>query len=205
VGEGGGLDGRRGLAELEQGAAGPLVIAMEPRFIARDEGQGAGVVGQRADGFAEMDGVIGAVEIPLDIELVAQHFAVDDDVFGGNITAEAPAGDDNLLDEVGFSGVDGLVNGDEFGHHFVEILGAFAFKKHGVARGEAVAECIAGGFLASLGGLGTSGFGSVGSGRVGLELAGHGVFLGFSLHQELWLARGPLLQLLGIMGIIFMI
>jgi hypothetical protein len=42
---------------------------MEPRFVAGDEGEGAGVVGQGADDFPEVDGGVGV------------------DVFGGDVAA----------------------------------------------------------------------------------------------------------------------
>jgi len=113
---------------------------------------------------------IGLDVLFFDFELLADHFAVQDDGINSPDAIDAPTGDDHFVYQVLFGGCGRLVHGGEIILHFLELIRAFAFEEDYVAGGKAVAQGVAGGFFLCFGGFGAAGFGSVGSGSVGPQL-----------------------------------
>jgi hypothetical protein len=108
-------------------------------FVAGHQRQGARLIGQRTDGHGDVNATIPCREFFFDFVAVADNFAIDEDGFRIHETANAPAGDRHLLDQLLFGGSDG----DVLGMKFLELLFAFALQDISIARGEAVFEGIA--------------------------------------------------------------
>lgn len=131
--------GREG-DELIEGA---VELAVEGGFVAVDEVEDAGLIGESAEGAGGADGggTVGVVE---------GHFLVDDGLFDTPGAHLAPVGGGEFLDEGAGGGGGGLMFEGELMEEFIEEGLGLVVEDDGLGE-EAVAEAIAGGGLAAFG------------------------------------------------------
>src|ERR1700690_385963 len=163
------VGGGWGGVEEFQGAAG---LGAEAGCVAVEAFEGAAIVYQVLVG----DGGLGLgaadLEHGANFGLLANHLVLHEDGLEDQDAVEAPAGDDQLIDEVEAGGGLGLVLGEVL-FHGVEVLSGFGFEDDQVG-GEAVGEAGAAGAGAAFWGGGGAGFGAVCAGGIDAFLAGHG-------------------------------
>src|SRR5204863_1243968 len=106
-----------------------LVNAAQPGFVAQDQSEGAGLVGQRAEGGGEQYAAIDGVESRLKLGFLSDHFEIDEGGFDGGGAAKAPGGGEHLGDEVLLFQGDRFVHGVVVVAHSVEVATIFASKQ----------------------------------------------------------------------------
>src|SRR5207302_1193458 len=135
--------GRFGLALLAQAEKHVVVLlvnAAQPGFVTQDQSEGAGLVGQRAEGGGEQYAAIDGVESRLQLGFLSDHFQIDEGGFDGGGAAQAPGGGEHLVDQVLLLQGDWFVHGVVVLAHAFEVARIFASKEDRVAGGAAVAE-----------------------------------------------------------------
>jgi hypothetical protein len=149
-----------------------LAGAAETAFVAAEGGEGAGVVAEGAEGDGGADLVVDDVVILFDLRLLVGHFEVDEGGLDGPDAIEAPAGVDQLVDEVEVVAVFGLVLGEVAVAQAGEVLFGLAGEDD-FARSEAVSEGVHGGAGAAFRGDGALREGAVGARRIEFSLGRH--------------------------------
>jgi hypothetical protein len=151
--------------ELEQGQEGAAIDQVEAGFVAMDEVETAGIVGQGGEGGGKAFGLRGG-----GIQLVFE-FLIEGSSFDGPEAAQAPDGGDHFLDE----GLGGKVGGGETAEEilveFAEGVGGLVGEEDAVGQ-DAVAEGIEGRAALALGGFGAAGECSVGAGGADATFGG---------------------------------
>ena len=134
--------------------------AGEGGFVADQEGQGRGAVGEAAEEPGLDADIVDFGKLAGDIISGVDALVIEELGFDGGNAAEAPAGDGDGVDELGFDGIGGIEAVDIGVEECFEVVIGFV-PQDGEFRGEAVAECVARGFRFTFVGDGTLGFGSV--------------------------------------------
>jgi len=156
------------LLQLAERAIGAFMHAMEAGFVAGQEGEGMGLVGQGTEGEREVGGGVGLGRI-LQLGLLLDDFAVEQGGFDGPEPQDAPAGNDHFIDQDFFGGSGRIVRGEIFCADFLEQVRIFALEQDCVVGRETVTGGIERRFLPRGSGLRAAGFGSVGSGGFGSQ------------------------------------
>lgn len=147
-------------AEIEEGTLAGLA---EAGFVAIEEVEAVGMIGQSFKGHGLTGRLIEAAEFGVEIGVLALHFEIEGSGFNGPETALTPLGDDDLLNEIGFDAVARL-EAKEIGiESLLEALLGFVSEEDGLG-GEAMGDGIGGGDLAGFRSLGTAAESSVGTG-----------------------------------------
>jgi hypothetical protein len=129
-------------------------------FVAIEECEGFGLVGETAEGEGQAAVAVGLHEFFVDVVLLAFHFQIQQCAFHREDSLEAPAGRDELFDETVFDGALGF----EVGHAGLSQVLIFLFGFVGedeVFRVQAVGDGVdggAGGFFGGLAGADGAGF-----------------------------------------------
>lgn len=134
------LSGFASLLQLAKGLVSTVVDAVETGLVARDEGEGAGVVGQVAEGDRQMDAGIEAI----DFGSFGEHFRVKKRGFDGPEAAETPTGGDHFLDQILFGGRGRVVDSEEIIENLLEFDRVLTGEDNGAAGGEAVLDGVKG-------------------------------------------------------------
>ena len=116
-----------------ESTAGAVVLAGVAGLIAGNEGEGRGVVGERAEGQGDMDVRIGLDELAVDFGSTARNFGVEEDGFDGADAVEAPGGGDHFADEVVLDRAHGLVGFVVIIHKLLKFLWFFALQHEEMA------------------------------------------------------------------------
>ena len=146
-------------AEIEEGTFAGLA---EAGFVAIEEVEAVGMIGERFEGHGLTGRLIEAAEFGVEVGVLALHFKVEGSGFNGPEAALTPLGDDDFLNEIGFDSVARL-EAKEIGiERLLETLLGFVSEEDGLG-GEAMGNGIGGGDLASFRSLGAVAEGSVGT------------------------------------------
>jgi hypothetical protein len=140
----------------------------EAGFVAVKEGEGAGVIGEGFEGEGDARGLVDFLEFAFDFGALPGDFAIEEGGFEGPGAFEAPAGDDDLVHEIGLDLVTGREVGDIGIADPLEALRGFVFEDSDLGV-QPVGGGVAGGFGFTFDGFGPAGFGSIGAG--GLSFA----------------------------------
>jgi hypothetical protein len=145
--------------------------AAEAGLVAAEAGEDAGSVIEGAVGEGVADVRAAGFEL-LEVGFAADDFDFEEGGLVGPDAVEAPAGGDELFDEVGFVGIAGLeveqvhvAEGEEV------VLGLVV--EEDATGGESMGDAGGVGAGAALGGDGTAGFGAIGAGRIDASLGRH--------------------------------
>ena len=155
------------LEEIEL-SCGAIVGSGEGGFVADEEVQGAAAVGEVAEGEGYTVLVFDSFELPGKTDAGLLHFVFEHAGFDRADAAEAPAGDGEGLNELGFDGVGGVIAVEVGVEEGLEVLFGFGGEGREVG-GESVAEGVLGGFGFAFGGFGAVRFGSVEAGGFGFK------------------------------------
>ena len=171
----------RGVQEFH----GAAELGAEPGLVAVEAFEAAAIVYQMLVGDGGAGLAVADVVLFADLGFLASDLVIHKGGLEGQDAVVAPAGGDQLIDEVEPGAGLGLVLGEVFFAKGVELLLRFAFVEE-LVRGESVGEAGGAGAGASLGGDGSAGFGAVGAGGIDAFLGGHGGSLerGFG-HRDL--------------------
>jgi len=159
-------------AEEEKTAEGAGELAVGGGFVAVEEGEGAGVVGEGAEGEDGASGAVGLAFAGGGVGLL-HDFVVDGGVFEGPETELAPAAPGHGFDGGGFGWSLRVEFAADFVDEFVEAGGGFAVEEE-TSGEEAVTDGIVGGVPFAFGRFGAAGFRAVFAGGAGFEFGGHG-------------------------------
>jgi len=151
--------------ELEQALEGAAIDQVEAGFVAMDEVETAGIVGQGGEGGGETFGIRGG-----GMEVVFE-FLIEGGGFDGPEAAQAPDGGDHFLDQRLSGEVGGGEAAEEILVEFAEGVGGLVGEEDAVGQ-DAVAEGIEAGAALALGGFGAAGAGAVGAGGADAEFGG---------------------------------
>ena len=157
-----------GVEEL-QGAA---ELGAEAGFVAVEAFEAAGIIYQMLIGNGGAGFCVADLVLSADLGFLASDLAIHEGGLEGQGAVVAPAGGDQLIDEIEPGAGLGLVLGQVFFAQGVELVLGFAFEEE-LAGGESVGEGGGVGAGASLGGDGPVGFGAVGAGGIDAFLGGH--------------------------------
>jgi hypothetical protein len=162
----GGLEAQKLMMGAEEGALGA-------GFVAGQDGEGVGRAGVAEKDAGEAVGGGKSLVFVVDVFGVIDQAEVEGAGFQTAEAAKAPGGHDDLLDEEGFDGADGLVLLFEGQLDCVELVRVFD-GDDGVLGGEAVFEGVEADGGLACGGLGAGGFEGIGAVGVDLLLGSHG-------------------------------
>ena len=135
--------------------------------------EAAGIVAEVLVGDGGADVWAQALVLLVDLGLLADNLELHEGVLEGDDAVEAPAGGDQVIDEVEAGAGLGLVLVEVFFAQGVELLLGFAFEED-LVGGESVGEAGGAGAGEAVGGDGSAGFGAVGAGGLDAFLGGHG-------------------------------
>jgi len=141
---------------------GAAELGAEAGFVAVEALEGSAIVYQVLVGEGGLGLVAADLEDGADFGLLANHLIVHEGGLEGDDAVEAPAGDDQLIDEVEAGAGLGLVIGEVFFAEGGELLLGLVGEGD-LFGGESVGEAGGAGAGASLGGDGSAGFGAVGA------------------------------------------
>jgi len=161
----GGLEAQKLMVGAEEGALGAS-------FVAGQDGEGIGAAGVEAEDVGEALAVGDVLEFLVHAFGVFDQAEVEGTGFHAADAAKAPGGNDDLLDEEGFDGADGLVMLFVGLADDVELFPVFE-GENGVLSGESMLEGIEPDGGLTLGGLGAGGFEGIGAVGVDLFLRRH--------------------------------
>ncbi len=158
-----------GVQELQ----GAVDLGAEAGLVAVEALEGAGIVYQMlvSDGGAGL--CVADLELFADLGFLASDLVIHEGGLEGQDAVVAPAGGDQLIDEVEPGAGLGLVLGQVFFAQSVELLLGFAFEEE-LAGGESMGERGGTGAGDTLGGDGSAGPGAVGAGGINAFLGRHG-------------------------------
>jgi hypothetical protein len=151
--------------ELEQGQEGAAIDEVEAGFVAMDEVETAGIVGQGGEGGGEAFGLRGG-----GMEVVFE-FLIEGGGFDGPEAAQAPDGGDHFLDQSLSGEIGGGEAAEEILVEFAESVGGLVGEEDAVGQ-NAVAEGIEAGAALALGGFGAAGAGAVSAGGADAAFGG---------------------------------
>ncbi len=155
---------------------GAVVLGAEAGLVAVEAFEAVGVVAEMLIGDGGADVSAAALELPVDFGLLAQDLDIHEGALEGDDAVKAPAGGDQLIDEVELGAGLGLVIGEVFFAKGVELFLRFVADEE-IVGGKSVGEAGEAGAGASLGGDGAVGLGAVGAGGIYAFLGGHGGLL----------------------------
>ena len=115
-----------------------FVDAVEAGFVAGDERESAGFVGQTAEGCCDLIAGVGGFRLGFVWKQLAVHFTIEKRGFDHAQAKYAPAGGDHLLYQTLFDRGAGLISSGVIGEHFLVIIVTFALEDDGFARRESV-------------------------------------------------------------------
>ena len=148
-------------------------LGAEAGLVAVEAFEAAGIVYQVLIGDGGTGLGIADLELPADLGFLARDLVIHEGGLEGEDAVVAPAGGDQLIDEVEAGAGLGLVLGQVFFAKGVELLLGFAFDEE-LIGGEAVGERGGAGAGATLGGDGAVGLGAVGARGIDAFWGGHG-------------------------------
>jgi len=157
-----------GVEELQ----GAVELGAEAGFVAVEAFEGATIFYQMLVGDGGASLAVADVVLFADLGFLASDLAVHKGGLKGQDAVVAPAGGDQLIDEVEPGAGLGLELGQVFFAQGIELLLGFAFDEE-LVGGESVGEGGGAGAGASLGGDGSAGLGAVGAGGIDAFLGGH--------------------------------
>ncbi len=150
-------------AEAAEGFESAVDGSGEADFVAVEQGEGWGVVAEGFEGEGGASGFVNEFELLIDTGALPGRFEIEEGGFEGPDALEAPAGDDDLVDQVGLE----LVGRDELVDvglaEAFESLSGFVLEDDD-AGAESVGDGVAGRPGASFGCFGPAGLGSIGAG-----------------------------------------
>jgi hypothetical protein len=151
--------------EIEEGLEGATIDQVEAGFVAMDEVETAGIVGQGGEGGGEAFGLRGGGK-----EVVFE-FLVEGGGFDGPEAAQAPDGGDHFLHQSLSGEVGGGETAEEIFVEFAESVGGLVGEEDAV-RQDAVAEGVEGRAALALGGFGAAGECAIGAGGADAAFGG---------------------------------
>lgn len=156
-----------------EGCQGAVGVAAVAGFVAVEQGENFGVVGERPEGEIEARVAVDAVVVLLHFVLLVDHFDVERGGLDREDAFEAPASGDQLLDQAEFDLVAGFEGGQVGVAHRLEFLFGFIGEDE-IAGVEAMRDGVCGRAGDSFRGLAAFGEGSVGA---------RGALLSFGRHR----------------------
>ena len=164
---------------------GAAELGAEPGLVAVEALEAAGIVAEMLAGDGGAGFCVADLVLFADLGFLASDLVIHKGGLEGQDAVVAPAGGDQLIDEVEPGAGLGLVLGEVFFAKGVELLLRFAFVEE-LVGGESVGEAGGAGASASLGGDGSVGLGAVGAGGIFAFLGGHaGCFGRWCRHRDL--------------------
>jgi hypothetical protein len=115
---------------------------VEAGFVAGDEREGAGFVGEAAEGSRYLIAGVRGFGLGVGWKVLAVHFTIEERGFDRAQTLDAPAGGDHLVHQTLFDRGAGLIGGGIIGEHFLEFVVTFTFEDHSFPHNESVGDGI---------------------------------------------------------------